>query len=336
MDLITFDNCKRDIGRQYNGSDRKIGLIYRDRSIMLKLARNYAGINDIDTSSVNNVISEYIGSHIFNACGIKAQETVLGTFNDILAVGCLNFVKDEEQSFVEFNKFVREHFFPQDIGNNIDYNQLYVVFDRNPVLREINKATVERYWDTFVIDALIGNFKRNKNDWGYIFNSKNESLICAPVYDNGSSLFPELSDDEMRKILDDENEILKRVYEFPKSCLEINGSRISYYDMLASGFDENATRALARMIDRIDLSEIDRVIDNTPMIGETRKKFYKTIIRYRFERLLLKAYEKTVSNTCDGEALKRIESMMHPDRKTVKDYDYYLSAGDFFIRDNVC
>ena len=128
MDLITFDNCKRDIGRQYNGSDRKIGLIYRDRSIMLKLARNYAGINDIDTGSVNNVISEYIGSHIFNACGIKAQETVLGTFNDILAVGCLNFVKDEEQSFVEFNIFVREHFFPQDIGNNIDYNQLYVVY----------------------------------------------------------------------------------------------------------------------------------------------------------------------------------------------------------------
>ena len=50
------------------------------------------------------------------------------------------------------------------------------------------------------------------------FSKKNGKYRMAPVYDNGSSLFPKLNTDEkIRAVLDSKEEIEKRIFQFPTS-----------------------------------------------------------------------------------------------------------------------
>ncbi len=58
------------------------------------------------------------------------------------------------------------------------------------MLRENMKSTnveetIDRFWDMFIVDALIGNFDRHGGNWGFI--KKDNQYRIAPVYDNGSS-----------------------------------------------------------------------------------------------------------------------------------------------------
>ena len=67
------------------------------------------------------------------------------------------------------------------------------------MLRENMKSTnveetIDRFWDMFIVDALIGNFDRHGGNWGFI--KKDNQYRIAPVYDNGSSLYPKLNTDE--------------------------------------------------------------------------------------------------------------------------------------------
>ena len=52
---------------------------------------------DMQTSYVNNVLSEYIGSHIFQSIGIPTHETLLGVIRrdgERLAVACKDFCEE--------------------------------------------------------------------------------------------------------------------------------------------------------------------------------------------------------------------------------------------------
>lgn len=76
------------------------------------------------------------------------------------------------------------------------------------------KETIDRFWDMFIVDALIGNFDRHGGNWGFI--KRNNQYRIAPVYDNGSSLYPRLNTDEkIAEVLDSEEEIDRRIYTFP-------------------------------------------------------------------------------------------------------------------------
>lgn len=75
----------------------------------------------------------------------------------------------------------------------------YTYEDITAMLRENMKSTnveetIDRFWDMFIVDALIGNFDRHGGNWGFI--KKDNQYRIAPVYDNGSSLYPKLNTDE--------------------------------------------------------------------------------------------------------------------------------------------
>lgn len=90
------------------------------------------------------------------------------------------------------------------------------------MLQENTKLTnveqiCERFWDMYVIDAWIGNFDRHGANWGFL--KKNNQYRIAPVYDNGSSLFPKLNTDEkIQRIMESKAEAL-RITGLSKSTL---------------------------------------------------------------------------------------------------------------------
>lgn len=77
---IDFTNCKKILGRVYNGANgKKIAVEYNGREYMLKFPPSGA-MKPTELSYTNSCISEHIASSIFNMLGIKAQETILGTY----------------------------------------------------------------------------------------------------------------------------------------------------------------------------------------------------------------------------------------------------------------
>ena len=45
----------------------------------------------------------------------------------------------------------------------------------------------------YIVDAFLGNFDRHGANWGFL--KKNNKYSLAPIFDNGSSLFPQMIDE---------------------------------------------------------------------------------------------------------------------------------------------
>lgn len=297
-------NYKLDLSSVYSGSDRKIAIIYNNKSYMLKFSTKNSTENEMVTSYVNNVLSEYVSSNIISLLGFPVHNTFLANFEGKLVVACENFLQDDEVLH-EFGEFLRQNFDSSEIGRIPDLSQMYKVF--NTSLLEIQDVSIKHYWDMFVLDALLGNFDRHKGNWSYIYNLETDKLYPSPIYDCGSTLFPNLSEEGMLKVLDDIKEIEKRIFLFPKAALTVNGAKCSYYDLLCSGYDKNLTKSILDVVPKIDLNKIKDFIFNDENLSDIRKEFYFSMIKLRKEILLDKAYECAKTNEFDIEALSRIE-----------------------------
>ena len=149
--------------------------------------------------------------------------------------------------------------------------------------------TIDRFWDMFIVDAFIGNFDRHGGNWGFI--KRNNQYRIAPVYDNGSSLYPKLNTDEkILEVLASQEEIDKRIYQFPTSHIKVKNRKSSYFEVVSSLQFEACNEALKRIVPRIDLERINKIIDEIEEISELRKQFYKTMLQQRYEKILMYSY----------------------------------------------
>ncbi len=41
-------------------------------------------------------------------------------------------------------------------------------------------ALKKRFWDMFIVDALIGNWDRHNGNWGFLYNSRTEGEDFGP------------------------------------------------------------------------------------------------------------------------------------------------------------
>lgn len=305
--LIDFTNCENGY-RKYEGSDGKKSIIYNGDYYLLKLPSKKETINELQTSHVNNVISEYISSKIIKEIGIPVHDVILGVYEGEMVVACKDFT-NEDYKLQEFSWFMKNIYRRDDIGRTVRYDQLYDVVKTNNVLNKIEKDAISSYWDMFVCDALIGNFDRHKDNWGYLVNEKTKDIKLAPIYDNGSSLYPELSEEGMIKILSNQKEIDERIFVFPKAALNKNTNnkkieKFTYKELLEDGIDKNYEEAVKRIFPKINMKNIEKIINEIDILSDTRKTFYKTMLNERYEKLLAHAFEKIKTNEQNNEIKK--------------------------------
>ena len=67
----------------------------------------------------------------------------------------------------------------------------------------------------------------SKNGYGTELSEVIETIENQNVYD--SKLYPQLTDERIAEIIDDENEMEARVYIFPTSALKSNDKKINYF-----------------------------------------------------------------------------------------------------------
>lgn len=301
--MIDFSLCEIDTLGKYEGSDQKRGIIYNGNRYMLKLSDRILteNRNSLNSSYSNSVFSEYICCHILDALGFDVQETLLGTIKRISrsgeeevvpVVACKNFIS-EGYELVEFKKIegaLLDHKPPK----IPDIDDIYEILTKDNAYFNEEKGTVylEKYWDGFVLDALLGNFDRHADNWGYLIHKKTKEVKPAPIYDCGSCLYPQLADDKLAQIMNSPDELSYRLFKFPNACLTVNGSKASYYDYMYSQSNTDLSKALVRIFPRIDMVKIEMIINSTNELSDIRKTFYKHMLNERYHRILKPSFEK--------------------------------------------
>lgn len=272
--------------RYYSGAERKKSILISGKPYLIKFQKNSReGLRF-------NHVSEYLGSHIFSLLGMETQETYLGTYKDENVVVIQDFI-GEDEVFVPFNG-VGDSSLEQDKENyQYSYEDIMDMLQDNIKLTDVEQ-TIDLFWDMFIVDALIANFDRHGSNWGFI--KKDNKYRLSPVFDNGSSLFPQLNTDEkIDAVLGSQEEIEMRIYKFPTSQVKYQGKKSSYYEIISSLVFKECNNALIRIVERIDFDKINTLIDSIENISEKRKEFYKTILKQRYEKILLKSYHELKS-----------------------------------------
>lgn len=288
--MIDFTNCKQ-LKKAYGGANgNKLSVIYNGKIYMLKFPSQQTKNPNI--SYTNSCVSEYLGSHIFNLLGVKAQNTILGTFTyqgkTKNVVACEDFTNAKE-TLQFFSSIKNRVLNSESNGKGTELDDVINAIENQNVVDTITLK--EFFWDMFVIDALIGNWDRHNENWGFLYNQTNDSMRIAPVYDLGSSLFPQIDENMISMVLKSKVEINKRVTDVPNSALLINRSKINYFTFITQHKNVDCDNAIKRITPRINLIEINKLIDEVEIISNNHKIFLKRILELRKNNILDKAYK---------------------------------------------
>lgn len=288
--MIDFTDLPRRKKTYTGANGSKIAVMYNDELYMLKFpvppSRNK------EMSYTNGCVSEYLGSHIFEIIGIPVQETLLGTFmkngREKVVVACRDFTTDDTvlQDFASLKNTIIDS---EHNGYGTELSDILTAIEEQ---QSIDPAELKKhFWNIFIVDALIGNWDRHNGNWGFLYNRRTDEITLAPIYDCGSCLYPQADETIMEATLNDPAERDLRIFQIPLSGIKIDGKKINYFDFISSLQNKDCNAALKRIVPKINMQKIYTLIDETPFISELQKKFYKTMLAERKEKILDKSLQ---------------------------------------------
>lgn len=292
-ELIEFTDCKRFYGKAYNGANgKKIAVIYKNERYMLKFPPS-GEHKPTDLSYTNSCISEYIACNIFNLLGVKAQDTLLGTFKvgekTKIVCACKDFTVNAKQLY-DFCSIKNTIIDSETNGNGTELSEILETIEKQQFVEP--SMLLAHFWDVFIIDTLLGNFDRHNGNWGFLYDSYTDTTEIAPVYDCGSCLLPQADEKVMRGVLENEDMLHARIFQFPTSAIKLNGRKLNYYDFMTTTEDTNCLAALTRIFLHIDFDKIYQLIDEIPYITDLQKRFYRVYIKARYDLILKPVFDR--------------------------------------------
>lgn len=173
--LDTMRNNKR-----YDGNTDKFGIDLNNQSYIIKLRKDH----------ISSVYSEHIASRFIRNIGIRCHETWLGLYGkelvvimkDFTDINCkLRSYKDTKQSSEDTDLSTKQYTY-KDV--------LYLINQHTKMSNKYKEYSIKQFWQMFICDAILGNRDRHHGNWGYL--TYEQGYVPAPIYDNGSSLFPDV------------------------------------------------------------------------------------------------------------------------------------------------
>lgn len=282
--------------KAYGGANgNKLSVAYNDDLYMIKLPMH--AIKNPNLSYTNSCISEYLGCHIFNMLGVKAQETLLGVYEFHgkvrNVVACKDFTAINT-IFIDFASVKNQVIDSASNGYGTELADILDTIEKQNVVDP--KELKEHFWDMFVIDAFIGNWDRHNGNWGFLYNQENDEMKIAPIFDCGSSLFPQIDDELIKKVMSSKTEMDARVFDMPTSAILVKGKRGNYFRMITSLEYSDCNEAIKRIVPKINLKQINSLIDEVEQASDLQKLFLKKILKLRKENILDYALMKLTQN----------------------------------------
>jgi len=291
--MINF-NTGKEVLNKYLGSESKITVVFDDATYMVKFPDPIISRSSKDILGYKyNQFSEHIGSNIFRACGFEAQETKLGYYtdshgNESIVVGCQDFTQGGNTLY-EFAKIANSVTTSLDKHISSIENVMFIINESKFITDKLSISN--RFWDMFVIDALIGNDDRHFNNWG-LLGKGDGSVVFAPIYDCGASLSAMLDDSKMNELLSSPDDFNMSELHL-RSSYSIGGKRVRYFDIFNAP-PEELEKAIKRTIPKIDMVKINGIIDSVTLLSDIRKEYLKQALYLRCKQILFPAFERIV------------------------------------------
>ncbi len=305
--IKNFNNLKES-GIRYGGhAGNKLGVVIDGENWFLKFPKSTKDLlRKVDISYTTSPLSEYIGSHIYKSLGIPVHETMLGIKDEKLVVACKDFRKNQiDYRLDDYNSIKNDYVeglekkLESTSSSNphaINIDETIIIMNNNPLFNRV-AGLKDRFWDMFIVDALIGNNDRNNGNWGVIVDNRTNETKIAHVFDNGASFNTKSSDENIEKILSDKERFKNSAYLSRICAFSINDKIINPFKYIESLENDECNKALLRIVPKIDLSKIYDIINEIPneyegikVISDIRKKYYFECIKYRYENSLYKTY----------------------------------------------
>lgn len=282
--------------KAYGGANgNKLSVVYNDDLYMIKLPMH--AIKNPNLSYTNSCISEYLGCRIFNMLGVKAQETLLGVYEFHgkvrNVVACKDFTSINT-IFIDFASVKNQIIDSASNGYGTELADILDTIEKQNAVD--HKELKDHFWDMFVIDAFIGNWDRHNGNWGFLYNQENDEMKIAPIFDCGSSLFPQIDDELIKKVMSSKTEMDARVFDMPTSAILVKGKRGNYFRMITSLEYSDCNEAIKRIVPKINLKQINSLIDEVEQASDLQKLFLKKILKLRKENILDYALMKLTQN----------------------------------------
>lgn len=285
MDVIDFTELKKRKKTYAGANGNKISVIYEGEQYMLKFPPQ-AKLNK-GMSYSNSCFSEYLGCQIYESIGIPVQKTLLGVYTvkgkQKIVVACGDFT-EPGVSLQDFASLKNRMIDSERKGYGTELIDILQTIDEQTLIDR--DSLLERFWDMFIVDAFIGNWDRHNGNWGFLYDDRTDEMTLAPVYDCGSCLYPQADEKTMEAVLSDPGERNHRIYNIPLSAIMQEGKKIKYFDYISSLQNDDCSRALKRIVPRIDMEKIQEIIDGTPFTSDLQKSFYATMLSERKVRIL--------------------------------------------------
>ena len=284
--MIDFTGCQIDSFRAYDGANgSKICVLYQGERYMIKFPAHAKHNPQMHYS--NGCINEYLASTIYQSLGIETQETCLGIYEGKEVVACKDFCATGER-ILNFGMMKNQCIDSIHGGYGTELESVLTAIDMQQIYDPI--ALRKRFWKMFAADALLGNFDRHNGNWGVIVNENTMEVRMAPVYDNGSCLYPQLTDEQMKAIMKDPKEIENRIYVFPNSALKEQDRKINYFSFLSTTKNKDCIEVLRYVQQYYNEEKIKNILAKAP-ISNVKKEFYLLIIKERKNKIIDKALE---------------------------------------------
>ncbi|MEG2266013.1 MAG: hypothetical protein RSC43_05170 [Clostridia bacterium] len=236
----------------------------------------------------NACISEYIGSHIYNLAGVPACETVLGMYK-----GNLTAVRKEPLggSIVTFTSM-------------FDIDKHAASCEVNTVLSAIQEQTfvnreelTNRFWDMFIVDALIATAPRTLDDWGIVYDLQRNTAYISPVLNNNACLYPYVDSSSFSEVYNSRGQnLISKLYSVPESFYTTGGKPIDYLAHILSLTNSMCIDALMRIIPKLSMPDVEMMINSISCISESQKNFYLEILGHNYHMLNKCVYDAQEQN----------------------------------------
>lgn len=197
--------------------------------------------------------------------GISAQETLLGTYTNgrtKLVCACKDFTSAGVRLF-DFCSIKNSVLDSGSGGTGTELSDVLFTIEQQAFIDPV--VVICRFWQMFVVDALLGNFDRHNGNWGFLVNEMTGEAKLAPVFDCASCLLPQADDSIMRLCLSDEREMNARIFSFPTSMLKVDGKKL--------------------LLDRIGTLDFAEFIGGIVYLTELQKEFYISYLNARRRHL---------------------------------------------------